>query len=119
MQLTQAELELMMIIWQLGQASVKDVIGHLPEGRNLAYTSVSTIMRILEKKQVLSSEKIGRGHLYRPKLTKAEYEKASVQHLTQTVFTGRPISLVKCLIENDGLSENEISQLRKLLESDS
>ncbi|HEY0706619.1 MAG TPA: BlaI/MecI/CopY family transcriptional regulator, partial [Polyangia bacterium] len=59
--LTEVELELMTILWQLGGGTVNEVMAALPEGRTLAYTSVSTILRILEQKGVLSAEKVGRG----------------------------------------------------------
>ena len=86
--LTDAELELMTILWKLGQGSVNEVMAELPKGRDLAYTSVSTILRILEQKQILTTRKEGRGHLYIPKITKAEYEEATIEKVVAKVFDG-------------------------------
>ncbi len=57
--LTKVELELMTILWRLGEGSVTHVLGELPDGRDLAYTSVSTILRILEQKKILKARKEG------------------------------------------------------------
>lgn len=113
--LTEAELELMGILWKLGQGTVNDVIAQLPPERKLAYTSVSTILRILEQKEALDSRKEGRGHVYVPRLSKAKYEAASVKHLVSKVFDGAPSSLVRCLLERENLSEEELREIRALL----
>ena len=87
-QLTTTELELMQILWRIGQGSVKEVMQHLPAERNLAYTSVSTIIRILEKKGFVAAEKVGRGHSYKPLVAKKEYEKSSIHTLVNNTYMG-------------------------------
>ena len=72
--LTEVELELMTILWSLSEGSVADVIERLPKNRNLAYTSVSTILRILEQKGTLKARKEGRGHIYMPLVSKESDE---------------------------------------------
>ena len=114
--LTEVELELMSIIWKRGEAAVNDVLESLPSGRHLAYTSVSTILRILEQKEVLKSRKEGRGHVYVPLLRKEDYEAKTVRHVVDKVFDGTPVSLVRQLLSMVALSESELSELRKLLE---
>lgn len=113
--LTEVELELMTILWKLGEGSVNDVLPHLPAGRNLAYTSVSTILRILEQKGVVSSRKEGRGHIYHPILAKEKYEAATLQHVVSKVFDGVPTTLVRRLLEAGDLSEDELKSIRTLL----
>lgn len=113
--LTEAELELMGILWKIGGGTVNDVLHALPPGRKLAYTSVSTILRILESKRVLESRKEGRGHVYLPLLDKQSYEATSLQHLVRKVFDGTPSSLVRRLLEDDALSEQELKSIRALL----
>ena len=115
-QLTQVELELMTILWKLGNASVNDILEKLPKERPLAYTSVSTILRILEQKEVLASRKEGRGHVYFPLLSKSEYESLSINNLVTKVFDGEPIAAVRKLIDNTDLSEADLKALRKLLD---
>jgi predicted transcriptional regulator len=113
--LTPVELELMQIVWRKGEVSVADVQEALPPERKLAYTSVSTVLRILEQKGVLSSRKVGRGHLYSALLPREAYEVQSVRHLVETVFDGTPSALVERLVEAVPLSPEEVEQIRKLL----
>src|SRR3954465_1050640 len=88
--LTEVELELMSILWRLGEGTVNDVLEALPPERPLAYTSVSTILRILEKKRFLTNRKQGRGHAYIPLIAKPDYEKKSLDDLIDRVFEGTP-----------------------------
>lgn len=113
--LTETELELMSILWKLGQGSVNEVLAELPQERDLAYTSVSTILRILEQKKVLASRKEGRGHIYLPLIKKEEYESTSLHHLVSKVFDGEPSTLVKRLIESKDLDAEELKEIKKLL----
>lgn len=114
--LTETELELMTIIWKLEEASVADVIEQLPKERDLAYTSVSTIMRILEQKGVLKTRKEGRGHIYTPQLKKSEYESKTVKHVVDRVFDGTPMALVRQLLDTVKLNDADLKELKKLIE---
>jgi predicted transcriptional regulator len=113
--LTEVELELMTILWRLREGSVSDVIGALPGERTLAYTSVSTMLRILEGKGVLVTRKEGRGHIYTPVLGKQEYEALIVADVVQRVFDGAPTALVRQLIDNVNLSDDDVREIRKML----
>lgn len=113
--LTEVELEMMNALWKRGSGTVNDVIQLLSSDRKLAYTSVSTMLRILEQKGVVESEKAGRGHVYTPKLKKEEYEKKSLQHLVTNVFEGAPSQLVQRLLEVEALSEEELKAIKRLL----
>jgi predicted transcriptional regulator len=114
--LTETELELMTILWKLGEGSVAEVIEQLSAERDLAYTSVSTILRILEQKGVLATRKEGRGHIYQPLLKKSEYEVKTVRHVVDRVFDGTPMALVRQLLGSVKLDEDELKELQKLLD---
>jgi predicted transcriptional regulator len=116
--LTETELELMSILWKLGQGTVNDVLVHLPQERKLAYTSVSTILRILEQKHVLKSRKEGRGHIYIPITKKDDYEAKTVRHVLEKVFDGTPVALVRQLLNTTSLSESEIDEIKRLLKEE-
>jgi predicted transcriptional regulator len=113
--LTETELELMTIVWKLGEGSVNDVLEGLPSGRKLAYTSVSTMMRILEQKEFLGSRKEGRGHVYYPRISKKEYEATSARDLVRRVFDGDASCLVRRLIEKGDLTREDLAKVRELL----
>jgi predicted transcriptional regulator len=114
--LTDTELELMNIIWKLREGTVNDVLRDLPQERDLAYTSVSTILRILEQKKILKARKEGRGHVYVPLVSKSEYEGKTLKHVVDQVFEGAPLSLARQLINTGNLSKNELSELKKMIE---
>ncbi|MCC7442349.1 MAG: BlaI/MecI/CopY family transcriptional regulator [Bdellovibrionales bacterium] len=113
--LTDVELELMSILWKTGGATVHEVQAALPPGRNLAYTSVSTILRILEQKKILQTRKEGRGHRYVPRVSKADHEAATIEHVVEKVFDGERASLIRRLIDSQGISESELLELKKIL----
>ncbi len=113
--LTEVELELMSTLWQLGEATVRDVLGRLSKGRNLAYTSVSTILRILEGKRLVKSRRNGKANLYRPAVSKSEYERRSLRHLVDKVFDGTPSAMVMRLLDDEGLSRAELREIQRML----
>lgn len=114
--LTETELELMTILWRLGEGSVSEVMEQLPKERDLAYTSVSTILRILEQKGVLKTRKEGRGHIYTPQIKKSEYESKTVKHVVDRVFDGTPVALVRQLLDTVKLNESDLKELKKLID---
>ena len=114
--LTEVELELMSTLWRLGEATVREVLDQLPRGRTLAYTSVSTILRVLEGKELVTSRKQGKAHVYRPTLSKSDYESRSLRHLVNKVFDGAPSSMVQRLLDDEGLSREELREIQQALE---
>ena len=115
--LTDVEFELMSLLWALGEGTVADVMKELPDGRDLAYTSVSTILRILEQKEILKVRKQGRGHVYIPVLTKSGYEASAVTEVVDRVFEGAPVLLVKQLLDSGKVSEADLAEMKKILEN--
>jgi predicted transcriptional regulator len=113
--LTDVELEMMNIIWRIGPCSVARVQEQLMPGRELAYTSVSTMVRILEQKGYVTSRKEGRGHLYQAAVSKEEYQEMSLQQLVSNVFGGMPSMLVQRLFESETLSPADLAQIKTLL----
>jgi predicted transcriptional regulator len=113
--LTATELEMMNVLWRLAPCSVHQVVEALRPERQLAYTSVSTIVRILEQKGYVRSRKEGRGHLYEPTIQKETYQVASLQHLVSNVFDGTPTLLVQRLVDSEQLDPEELDKIRRAL----
>jgi predicted transcriptional regulator len=113
--LTEVELELMTALWQVGAATVREVLDLLPKERKLAYTSVSTILRILEKKKLVRARKEGKAHVYSPTVTKSDYESRSLRHLVEKVFDGTPSAMVMRLLDDEGLSAEELREIQSRL----
>jgi predicted transcriptional regulator len=113
--LTATELEMMNVLWRIGPASVHQVVEALLPQRQLAYTSVSTMVRILEQKGYVRSRKEGRGHLYEPAIQKEAYQVASLQHLVSNVFDGTPTLLVQRLVDSEQLDAEQLDAIRRAL----
>ncbi|HEY4120991.1 MAG TPA: BlaI/MecI/CopY family transcriptional regulator [Byssovorax sp.] len=114
--LTGVELELMEILWRIERGTVRDVLARLPADRPLAYTSVSTVLRILEQKGFVTASADGRAHVYAPTITRVSYEATSVKHLVGQLFDGRPAGLVRRLVDSASLTDADVAELRALLD---
>ena len=114
--LTEVELEFMNELWEIGEGTVRDVLAQLPPDRNLAYTSGATILRILEEKGFVKSRKDGKSLTYTPLLAKDAYQTRSLQNLSRTLFDDTPASLVARLVDDAGLSEEDLEDIRALVE---
>jgi predicted transcriptional regulator len=118
--LTDVELELMQVVWSLcdqlgGECTVKDVQLALPKERDLAYTSVATMLKILEQKGFLRSHKQDRAIGYSAEISRDEYEGASLRHMAENVFQGNPGSMVMKLLNETELTKDELQNIRALL----
>jgi BlaI family transcriptional regulator, penicillinase repressor len=113
--LTATELEMMTVIWQLGACTVSQVQEALRPERELAYSSVSTIVRILEQKGFVTSSKVGRGHVYSAALSKHDYQTFSLEHVVKDVFDDTPSLLVQRLLDSRSLTEKDLGEIRALL----
>ena len=114
--LTEAELELMRILWQAQEGTVRDVLDQLPPERDLAYTTVSTTLRILESKGFVASRKEGRSHVYTPTEPKPRYEARSLRHMLGSLFGGDRLALVRQLIDSEPVPDDELRALQALLD---
>jgi predicted transcriptional regulator len=112
---TEVELELMNLLWKIKEGSVSDVMNQLPKTRQLAYTSVSTVLRILEQKGALTTRKEGRGHIYVPAVSKSDYEAKTLRHVVDKVFEGTPVALVRQLLGSVKIDAKEIEELKEML----
>jgi predicted transcriptional regulator len=113
--LTATELEMMNVIWRVGSCTVSQVQDALRPDRELAYSSVSTIIRILEQKGFVTSSKVGRGHLYAAAMPKRDYQALSLEHVVKQVFDDTPSLLVQRLLDSKNLTEHELGEIRALL----
>ncbi|HKD92234.1 MAG TPA: BlaI/MecI/CopY family transcriptional regulator [Terriglobales bacterium] len=113
--LTEAELRLMEILWDRGPSTVQQLVDALEGKAQLAYNSVLTTIRILEKKRYVEHVKDGRAHVYSPLVGRREASRFEVRHLLHRFFNNSHEALVLNLLEDDGLDEQEITRLRALI----
>ena len=113
--LTEAELRLMDVIWRKGSATVAEVAEALPRQLPLAYNTVLTTMRILEDKGYVrhTKSKEGRAFLYHPVVDQKEASRNAVRRVLSRFFRNSPEELVLNLLEDEDLSEQELTRIRK------
>jgi BlaI family transcriptional regulator, penicillinase repressor len=114
--LTEAELRVMNVLWEKGSATAQQVLEHLPEKLDLAYNSVLTTIRVLEKKGYLKHTKDGRAHIYEPVIAREEASRSEVRHLVSRFFGNSHEMLLLNLIEERNLGADELKRLRQMLQ---
>jgi len=114
--LTEAELRIMNVLWQKGSATVHEVMNGLPAQPVLAYNSVLTIIRILEKKGYLKHLKDGRAHVFVPQVDRAKATRLEVRNVVSRFFGDSHELLALNILEEKGIDAEELQRLRELLE---
>jgi len=114
--LTEAELRIMNVLWQKGSGSVQQILDGLPKKLALAYNSVLTTVRILEKKGYVKHVKDGRAHVYQPLVGRKEATRFEIRHLVNRFFEDSHELLVMNILEDASIDDEELRRLRKMLD---
>jgi predicted transcriptional regulator len=113
-ELTKAEEEVMQILWDLQKAFVKEIIAEMPEPKP-AYNTVSTIVRILEQKELVAYKAFGKSHQYYPLITKDAYSEFKMKSLMRGYFSGSLSNMVSFFVEKNELNSKELDALLNLI----
>jgi predicted transcriptional regulator len=114
--LTEAELRIMNVLWLKGFGTVQLILDSLVEKPALAYNSVLTTIRVLERKGYVKHSKDGRAHVYAPLVGRAEASRSEILHLVGRFFKNSHEQLVLNILEDQGMSTRELDRLREMLE---
>jgi predicted transcriptional regulator len=115
--LTEAELPIMDILWEKGSAVVTDVVGALANAA-VAYNTVLTTLRILERKGYVRHTKEGRAFVYHPVVERGEASRTAVRNLMKRFFQDSPELLILNVLEDEQLDEGELGRLKRLIAGD-
>lgn len=114
--ITHSEENIMRILWELGEGVVHDIIEKLPEPKP-PYTTVSSIVRLLEKKGFIDHKAYGKTYVYYPAITREQYARRSFSDLMKHYFQGSPKNIVSFMMEENTLKPDEIDDLKQLIDS--
>jgi predicted transcriptional regulator len=114
--LTDGEARVMAVLWRLGRATVSEVAGALTRGRPLTYSTVQTMLRILENKGYVTHEKVVRAFVYRPIVDERQARRRALRHLVSRLFNGSPSLLVLNVLEDEKLDKRELERVKKMIE---
>jgi predicted transcriptional regulator len=113
--LTEAELRVMKVLWERGSGTVQQVLDSMGEKPALAYNSVLTVIRILERKGYLKHIKDGRAHVYAPLVPQQEATRSEIRRLAGRFFGNSHEDLVLNILEDRGMEREELTRLREML----
>src|SRR6187551_2109179 len=114
--LADAEAQVMAAHWRLRRAPVGDVVSAMRETRHVTYSTVQTILRILETKGYVTHDKVARAFVYEPVVDEGQARRRALRHLVRRLFEGSPSLLVLNVLEDEELDPAEREHLRKLIE---
>jgi len=115
--LTKAEEEIMLILWDLKEATVRDVMNKI-EDNNLAYTTIASFIRILEKKEFITHKSIGSTNVYSPIISQSEYAKQSLSGLLNKYFEGSFTNLASFFATENDISIKDLQEMMDEIKED-
>ena len=116
--LSASETEILRLVWTLGEGTVQQVCERLPRRRKIAYATVQTLLRRLERKGYVRHRSEGKAHVFFPAVQQEHVIKRSVNDFLERLFGGDPIPLVQHLAEHGRIDVEDIEKLKKLIEGE-
>ncbi|SMO53907.1 BlaI/MecI/CopY family transcriptional regulator [Solitalea koreensis] len=114
-ELTKTEEKIMQVLWDINKGFVKDIIEHLANEPKPPYTTISSVVRILESKGFVGHNAYGKNHEYFPLISKSEYRKTNFKNLIKNYFDGSVECLLSFMVKEEKLSEAEIKSLKDII----
>jgi len=116
-QLGETEMEVLHHVWDLGEATVADVRARILDEREVAYTTIMTVMKKLADKGYLQYHKDGRTYVYAPAQAPDKVQHSLLRRLMESVFEGSPMAVVQTLVRHEDLSDEERDEIRKMIDA--
>ena len=113
---TEAELEILQILWEKGQATVREVNESRSRIREAGYATTLKLMQIMTDKGLLSRRKKGKSHVYKTRYSQSDTQKGMVDRVLQTAFQGSATSLVLQVLGNKKTSQDELKRIKEYIE---
>lgn len=115
--ITDSERRVLDVLWRHGQSSVRDVVDNLSQKGPVAYTTVLTIFKILEKKNLVEYRREGRAFIYKAKITRTEARKKALENLLRQFFNGSPNILAQLLIDEHNIDAMDLQALQEKVDA--
>lgn len=113
---TKAELEILSVLWEKGEATVREVFAEIGKDKSVSYTTVLKLMQIMHEKGLVARDEENRAHVYRAKIKQAETAKTMLRDIMQKVFGGSAAKLVQQVLETETTGAEELREIRKIIE---
>ncbi len=109
------EMQILSVLWDRGASSAREVLQAMPDRKKRAYTSVLSVMQVMEKKGLLKHKNRGVAHVYSPAVSKRTVIRPFMRKVLNEVFGGRPSAMMQALLTETAVSDTELAQIHKLL----
>lgn len=118
-ELTKTEERIMQVVWKLKKAFIKDIINALPDDPKPPYNTISSVVRLIEKKGYIGFKAYGKTHEYFPLVSKSEYRKAYFRKLLTGYFDNSVESLMSFMVREQKLTEEDIAKIKDIIDKKS
>lgn len=112
---SELELQVLSVLWRRGPSTVREVSQELPDGKSRAYTTVLTILQVMEKKRLVRHTRQGMAYVYHARVTRDEVAQPVVRTLLQNVFGGDPTAAVQSLLDCTSVDSEELKEIRRII----
>lgn len=116
--LSDLQISVMKVLWKHGALSVSDAHKLLNENRELALTTVATLLKRMQEKGIVTHEKQGRQYLYSPLVSEEEVKSSMLGNMLSSLFDGKPDELIHHLVAQSEVAEDDLAKIRQLLSQD-
>jgi BlaI family transcriptional regulator, penicillinase repressor len=110
------EMQILSVLWNKGDSTVREVMAAMPDGKKRAYTSILSVMQVMEKKGLLTHTARGAAHLYSPTVQQKKIIQPFIRKTLNELFGGRPSAMMQALLSETPLSDNEMTEIQKMLD---
>jgi len=110
------EMQILSVLWDRGASTAREVLEAMPDGKRRAYTSILSVMQVMEKKGLLKHTNRGVAHVYSPAVSKKKIIRPFMHKVVNEVFGGRPSAMMQALLAETPVSDAELAQIHELLE---
>jgi BlaI family penicillinase repressor len=113
---SELEMQVLSVLWEHGPLPVRGVLERLPDGKKRAYTTVLSVMQVMEKKGLLDHTRDGNTHVYRPLFTRRQVCRPLIRDLVRNVFGGSAATAMQYLLSDADVNPDELKQIRRLID---
>ena len=110
------ELQVLGVLWRRGPSTVREVLGEMPDGKKRAYTTILSVMQVMEKKGLVAHTARGRAHVYKPAAGQRQVLGPLLKGFVANVFGGSTVAAVQQFLDQGNVSDEELEEIRRLLD---
>ena len=109
------EMQVLSVLWRRGPSTAREVLEAMPDGKTRAYTSILSVLQVMEKKGLLTHTNKGVAHVYQPTASKSKVLQPFLHRVLNEVFGGRPAAMMQALLSETSVSDTDLAEMRRLL----